>query len=375
MVAQLSKMATAVFLLAWASILAQQPWPPSQPGIDERSVDLTDAKTLPGLGSAQILGYPMHCSSEGDVFLEIYALVDDRTQPNFPDLYRVSPNGEVKRIARPTPTGIKVFDTGSFYAAGGVLVSLIRASDPDVTGAAGGSSGKNFLLAVSDKDGDHPSLIKLGLGFDPLKVAAFSSGTLVALGIDRSKNLPVLALLRSDGRLWRFLDLNLAAGERGVGAGPSQAGEQRKAKALPTSLSAAQFAPWGSDILMALPGINSAVYHIRESGVVEEVDVKLIPGTHLESILGVDGTDTWVIRAESAESTKKMGASNIVENPEQSLYEVDPHSGVLRRRLDVHGPRPGEVACAVGERLTAIYVGDPNQPEATDKLVYASASR
>jgi hypothetical protein len=82
-----------------------------------------------------------------------------------------------------------------------------------------------------------------------------------------------------------------------------------------------------------------------------------------------------VIRTRSAESAKKFLDSHIVENPEEFLYEVDPRSGELLRRLDVSGPTPGEVACAADGKLTAIYVGTPPQKGAPELIVFASAPR
>jgi hypothetical protein len=71
----------------------------------------------------------------------------------------------------------------------------------------------------------------------------------------------------------------------------------------------------------------------------------------------------------------KFLQSHVVENPEDSLYEVSSHSGETLNRLLVHGPHPGEVACAADGKLTALWVSWPEHAKAPDGILFASVLR
>jgi hypothetical protein len=332
------------------------------------------------LPTAEAISYPLTCSSEDRIFLGVYAFDQEGKEPltPFPDLYRVSPQREVKRISRPVPANYKHLDNPSFFAGEHTLVSLIRASQPIDKTNSQSLPVTDLFLAVTDADGDHPELIplKLPATFGVLKAAAFESGQFLVLGTDRKTFQPVVALVNHNGELKKYLDVFQESGEPGPAKEPDSADEKARQRTLLNLLGAAEFAPWGTDIVMAAPGVDkSSVYRFRASGVVDRVLLKLLNHEQVEGILGSGGKDTWVIRTRSAESARKFLDSHIVENPEEFLYEVDPRSGELLRRLDVAGPTSGEVACAADGKLTAIYVGKPPLTGAPELILFASAPR
>jgi hypothetical protein len=128
--------------------------------------------------------------------------------------------------------------------------------------------------------------------------------------------------------------------------------------------------------MMATPGLDGlAIYHFRASGQFERTDVTLPDDEEIDDILGSGGRDNWIIRTRTAATRKTMSDSHIVQNPRESLYEVNPRSGEVLRKLKVSGPVPGEVACAVDGKLAALYVAEAPQPGAPERLFFASATR
>jgi hypothetical protein len=339
--------------------------------IREHRVDLTATVALPGLpGNTGAIGYPITCSNDGDIYLTEVVYLDEKGDAPLPDLYRVSAGGEAKHLPRPAPTDFKQLSSPGFFAGNGVLVSVIDAYQPVDEQAAHAHPGGTTFLSLTDSAGDHPRLIRLDLSFDPYKAAAFGSGEIVVLGLDRKLYQPVVAMLNSDGQFRKYLDVFPKPEGATQDTEADSAQEKARRHALFFSIGAAQFAPWGSDVLMVAPGIdNSSVYHIRASGQVERIQIKLPNGEQVESVLGSSGKDDWVVRAISAESAKLMSGAHIVENPQEFFYEVNPRSGEILGKLVVAGPQPGEVVCAANGRLSAIFVGD------SDKLVLASAPR
>jgi len=365
-----------VQLIAAACALAQGPEATGNT-IREQRIELTSAVSLPWLPDTGMLGYPSTCSSDGDIYLgELVYDEKGGELSSIPDLFRVSPTGEVKHISMPVPTGFKAMDSPSFFAGRGVLVAVIRASWPTDGQGAQPHRGTTYFLSVTDADGGHPRLIRLDLGFGVDKAAAFEPGGFVVLGMDEKTFRPVVAMLNDAGQFDKCLDVFPHPDETAAGKEPDRAAETAREQNVFYSIGAAQFAPWGSDILMAAPGIdNSSVYHIRASGEVERVTLKLPNGEQLRSALGSGGKGDWVVRTRSAESAKKMAKVHLVVNPEEFLYEVNPRTGEVLRKLTVVGPSPGEVACAADGKLSAIYVAQPQPAGASETLVLASAPR
>ena len=345
---------------------------PRQPSLPEIEIDLTHTVRLSGLPVAGAFAYPFSCSSNGDLYAgELVLDQEGRAVSTIPDLYKVSPQASVKHITKPVPTAAyKQLDSPSFFAGGDTLVTLMRASRrKDQNGNV--RPGTDFFLSITDAEGDHPKLIRLDLDFNSVKTAVLGSGEFIILGLDRATFEPVVALLGPEGQFKKYLDVF----PRAEKAEEAPTSEDSRKRDLTFSVGAVQFAPWGTDILMTAPGIDtSSVYHFRASGQVERVRIKLPADQQLAGILGSGGRDSWVIRAQSAESAKMMAKVHVLENPEEFLYEVNPVNGELLRRLDVSGPLPAEIACAADGKLTAIYAGE-RQPGAPDQLALASTSR
>ena len=372
----LSGAAVFLQLISAACALAQGP-AALQTTLRDRPVELPNAAALPGLPDTGTFAPPFTCSSNGDIYISETGF-DENGRPvaPVPDLFKISPTGTVKRIPRPLPTDFKIFDSAGFFAGESTLVTVIRAAQPVDEHAAQAHPGATTFLSVTDPDGDHPRLIRLDLGFNMVKAAAFDSGGFVVLGLDLKSFQPAVAILNDDGQLERYLNLFSNADKPSAKGEPDSAAEKARQRAMFLSIGAAQFAPWGSDVLLVAPVIdNSSVYHIRASGQVERVPIRLPNGEQLESVLGSGMRDDWVVRTIAADSAKTLAKANLVENPQEFLYEVNPRSGEVLQRLAVTGPQPAGVACAANGKLSAIYMGDPQQPGAPGRLVLASAPR
>jgi hypothetical protein len=362
-------------LIAAACVLAQGSEAP-QMALREQRIELTNTVSLPGLPDTGMLGYTSTCSSDGDIYLGELVFDEKGGQLSpIPDLFKVSPTGGVKHIPMPIPKGFKDLDSSSFFAGRGILVAVIRASRPVDEQGAQAHPGTTYFLSVTDSDGGHPRLIRLDLSFGVDTAAAFESGGFVVLGMNRKTFRPVVAMLNDDGQFDKYLDV-FPQTDDAAGKEADPTAEKARQHTVLYSIGAVQFAPWGSDILMAAPGIdNSSVYHIRASGEVERISIKLPNGEQLRRALGSGGKDDWVVLSRSAKSAKKMAETHLVVNPEEFLYEVNPRSGEVLRKLTVVGPNPGEATCAADGKLSAIYVAEPQPTGASERLALASAPR
>jgi len=368
-------------------ILAQKPVATdkreSAPGVVlvSRSIDLGRIEALHGLPESTVVGYPLHCSTTGNTFFEVYGQADKPGVSYFPDIYRISDHGEVTKIAVPSPQDYKQIVAMGLFASEQRLIVLAQVGQPKDPNAHWNKDEKLFFLVTVAQDGSDQKLIKLALPFDPMKAAVFNSGEILILGMDPINLAPVLALLHSDGSVNRILDMDFgglgpSAGSKGIVAvKPGDSNSAALQRQMLGNLRTAQFVPWGAEILLVQPGTKQPVFRIKDSGISTAVSIHIPDSSLMESILGSGEKDTWVVRTDSEGSMAKVANGGVAENSPQELFEANPFTGEIIDRLDVRGPQPGEVSCAANHTLSAIYYGLPSKPDVPDQLTYASSLR
>lgn len=348
--------------------------------IRTRSIDLTHVERLAGLPAATVIASPELCSSDGTLFPEIYGSGDKPGVLDFPEIYSISEGREVKKLSLKLPTEYQHMSLQSFYPGRNELVSLLQVFQPKAPDAEVKRGQKIFFLSVADRDGGEQKLVPLNLDFKPAKVAIFDSGGVVALGVDTLNLQPVLALLHADGSLDRRIDLDprTYAGSQELDQIYQRKDGKSQASApggpLTGALNNAQFIPWGENILLVQPGSKLPVYELRDSGQLRAVTIKPPKGL-MDRILPSDARDTWVMVTKDVAAFEKVANGGVVENPAESLYEVDPQTGEVIDQLSVKGPMAGEVACAAHGKLSLLYYGLPPTETGAEQMTYASAPR
>jgi hypothetical protein len=367
----------SIALAQKSSIPTRQAGTAPQPQLPNRTLDLTHVESLPGLPAWTSTGSPI-CSSDGTTFAEVYAVSGKPETALFPEIYSISDQREIKKLSLLTPTGYKYFLLQSLFPTEHGLVALIQADQPKASDGSAQEKGLVSFLSTMDRDGDEKEIVKLDLAFEPAKAAILDSGEFLIVGTDRANFNPVLALVHADGSLDRILDLDTRSYGLSKDLGRINGGKatdsnttalQRRTQ---SALSAAQFVPWGSEIVLLQPGSNFPVYRFSRSGLQGAVTIKLPDGFLLDSILGSSEKDSWVVLTKDASSFQKVATGGVVENPTQHIFEVNPHTGEVIDQLSVKGPQPGEVSCAANGKISVVYYGSPQQANA---LTYASAPR
>ncbi len=347
-----------------------------------KTLDLSSGKVLLGLPPSTVMGYPLRCSSDGTLFVEVYADSNRRNVNLVPDLFSISDHLDVKRLNRQLPTGYKRVYVRSMFPGEHVIASLVEGYGKIDPAGSGDPNGKSYFIATTDRIGGSSKLIELDLKFEPLKVAILDSGKFIVLGIDLQNIVPLLALLNEDGSLSRMIDLD----NRGYdgsseldhiysGRADEATTTSRRLK-IAGALSRASLVPFGSKILLVQAGSLLPVYVLSDSGEESAITVSLPAGMLIDDILGSDHNETWIVRTQSLDSYQKFQKDHIVQNPDQRLFEVDSRTGKTLRSLAVKGPQVAEVSCAANKKLSSIYY-DPKQPSDadTDQLILAESPR
>jgi hypothetical protein len=313
--------------------------------------------------------------------MQVFADSANPKVATFPTIYSISEKLEVGKIQLQTPSGYKVSSLRSFYPAASKVAGLVLATQPMDPSQPTPRGKKYPFLSIADRDGSSQKLITLDLPFEPVKAAMFDSGEFLVLGVDTANIQPVLALLDSDGSLKKMLDLDIRNysnssdikqnfDPKNVGT-PTAETQQTLLKAL----NVAQFVPSGANILLIQPGSALPVYRFTSKGLTRTVNIKPPDGSLIDTILASSERDSWVVRTKNGRTFQRVSTGNVVENPSESLYQVDPLTGSITARIEVKGPQPGEVNCATNRTVSAIFYGLPEDGDTPTHLTYASAPR
>ncbi len=346
-----------------------------------RNLDLTRVESLVGLPASTVIGYPQRCSSDGYIFLQVYADASTPDVAYTPRIYRISSQREVKKIPLPLPSEFKVASSLSFFPSEDGLITLLQVSQPTDPAAPSRRGERIFFLSITDRDGGHQKLINLNLGIDPAKAAMFSSGQILIVGSDTANLEPVLALLKTDGTLDSRLDLDerqFDSSEELHKLNKSKSSDSNtlaRQRFVTSSLNNAVFTPWGDEILLVQPGSKLPVFRIHASGQINTVSINIPEGNLINSILGSGSEDSWVVTARSPTIFQNFAKNGVVENIQEQIFEVDPLTGNVIDQLSVKGPHPSEISCAANKKLSVFYYGNPPKENVSDQLTYASAQR
>jgi hypothetical protein len=376
--------------LATLPLAAQQSTPKSPPvGAPpwrQRALGFHDIKPLLGLSDWQMQGM-VHCSNSGAAFINFRL---DHSSSWDDDLYSVSPAAEVKHLPRKIPSGYSL-SLSDFFVAEHTLVTLYRAERRDDGDTTSPPRDVRYFLSTSDYDGDQASLVSLDVKFKPLKVALFGSGDFLVLGWDEGNLLPLLAVVKPDGTIRRFIDLDRRTAQFYKAYSPIKEAESASDTHPDlATLQRAAFVPFGSQVMLTYPGTTKG---FRILGPVSEdrtIPAAFPGGFVLHDVLPAGDRQTLVLRVEEKPDFPPAGKDDAASKPTLRIFEMSLYTGLLLREFTFDKPSVADVACAPTNRLTAIFydtVANVVQPadangnkatqstESATQLVIATAPR
>ena len=327
----------------WAQGSAPAAVPAKPRGPTQRGIKFSDGKIVPGMppGGSRAM---MHCTDDNTAFFNLSAGSGGNLS-SVPELYSISTGGEVKHLLRKMPVDFSSVSVRDFYVTEHTLVTLLEAVKQDDESSR--VRERDYFLSVSDHDGDLAKLLSLDSRFKPLKIALFGSGDYLLLGWDEGNLLPKLALLKDDGTIRRFIDLDEHKAEtKSDGWG----------KVDMKMLQGAAFVPFGNEILLTYPGTTKAAIVLNAVGDVRAVPIGIPGGFVLRDVL-YSGTRGWTlaVRVKAAEDVNKKKSDEEEQAPPERLFEESSQSGAILREFTFERPKVSEVTCAASSSLTAIF--------------------
>jgi hypothetical protein len=248
-----------------------------------------------------------HCSDAGVTFVDLYGGSALPGSPDLPELFSVSRGGEVKSVHRMMPSDFTDVSIRDFFAADHTLVTLLEAVKHDDHTDTSIPREVRYFLSLSDYDGGFAKLLSLELRFKPLKVALFGSGDFIVLGWDETNLLPLLALLKEDGTVRRFVDLDYRHHPEfyATYGSSKEAESSEQGRAALALLQRAEFVPYGSQVLLTYPGTAKSVSVLSAVGEDRSIPTELPGGFVLHDVLVSGAGYPLILRAQPMEVSGK----------------------------------------------------------------------
>jgi hypothetical protein len=318
-----------------------------------------------------VLGLPLgsstaraHCATDGTAFYDLASSGTSAGQA----LYGVSPEGGVKHVLRKLPIDYTEVLVRDFFAGDQQMVTLLEADKRDGGADAGPPRATDYFLSLEDQAGDSSDLVLLSVRFKPVKVARFGAGDVMMLGWDEGNELPVLAMVKEDGTIRRFIDFD---DPRRPGTREDQIqAEEAAARERVTfkTLEGATFVAYGTEVLLTYPGTTKAVLAMGASGETRSIPIQIPPGYVLSDVLASSGgRATLVVRVKEADERTKPDPAEAAK-PKMMLIEYDSVHGSRIGRIVFDKPAVADVTCAPNSSLVAIF------PDAIPDVDHAASS-
>ncbi len=302
------------------------------------------------------------CSSDGLSYFDPF--INATGNSRVLDLYGVNASGEVRHLSRTAPIEFTNVIHRDFFPGDAALVTLMEAQKRDSDDADARVRETQYFLSVQDHDGDGKKMIALDVPFKPLKVGQFGSGEFLVLGWEGANELAQLAILKEDGTLRRFVDVD----ERPAGA---QAKAARREGATLASLTGAAFVPFGRSVLLTFPGTVRPIFVFHGSGSGSPLALEIPAGWQLHDVLNSGFGMTLVARVQEMRDAE-TGNVGKAEAPRQRMFEFNAFTGRRIREFSFDNVPIAAVTCAAGRSLAAIFeqpVGDAGKDDKAMELV------
>jgi hypothetical protein len=348
----------------------------AKPAWRAKEISFRDAKPVVGLPG----GGPhprMDASVDGSVFVSVY---DDTQLMKGSEVYSVSLDGEVKHLMQlMPPAGFDLVAKIDSFATQHEYVTLLGGEKYENGDRDKPIKETRYFLSLTELDGSDGKLLPLDVKFKPLKVAMFDSGGFLLLGWDEANLIPELALLKDDGSLRRFVDLDNRATDGGFDALSMKSAMKPETVEL---LERTNFSQFGKDVLLAQMDAAAPVHDLSAVGEDRKIPVNYPAGWVMHDVLAGPTQWTMMVRMQPVQRGKDTPQGNY-----QRLFEVDAAHGSLVREFTFETPSVTNVTCAPAGKIAAMYLrpvpgasqpGDAangQKPQQTLELVVATAPR
>jgi hypothetical protein len=327
------------------------------------TIYLKVASTIPVPGISESLLTTALCGSDHSVVLRVAGLA------GIGDLVSISSDGQ--QVVRFSAFKVRDIDNPKFYQyfiGGSDVYVLTRSSKPtDETMKLRTPNGdiitqrkfstKDYIVQFQ-RDGTFLRSVALDVPFTPQQIGAFPSGGFLVAGAAKDGSFrPVVALVKSDGQLDRYLELKgdiraAQAGKKEDAKDPvalprwSTHGTENK-QSLTVAENLSLVVADGRNLLLLRSGQKTPIFSVSPGGEVRAIVPDVPPGFTLYDLRA--GQNIWVALYTHPHSDDPKDASVNIET-----YALDPVSGKAIARYVYPGFIGLGLACSDGLDFTVL---------------------
>ncbi len=317
---------------------------------------------ISGLRASPVLESPMQCA-DGATYVRMF------DPPDFVNsrLYSISGSGEVHGFSPDAVNELFDVNVRNYYPTGRDLIMLVSATrsseKKQMSFALPDGSRKevlrytgehhNFMLSF-DHEGSYKGAVELPAHLTIDRVAAFANGNFLGIGTDNQTHELRLVLLGSDGAIIKYVDVPRALAKQGEAEKKKIPGSGNFGSGNFGMVPYSQLLPFQDFIMVVAADSTMPVLEVSPGGAVRSVRLQLPPKAVIHGF--IPSSTHWYVRTSPA---GKGALNTATDTADVALYEFNPSSGQLVRRLLPEGVTADDIGCADGEDFIA-FTPDEN---------------
>ncbi|MGA2539127.1 MAG: hypothetical protein ABSF53_24180 [Terracidiphilus sp.] len=270
----------------------------------------------------------------------------------------LTPSGDVVRFAHEGIPGLRNFFPELRYFVSSSRVYTLEAAEIYDPANPDQKIGLAHLIFIFDYKGAFQGFVRLEPGLNPINIAAFSSGDILVVSLDKLNQTTRLLIIDPAGRLVKELklfdeDYALKLQLGGQVESPDSASDR---KTLWNALALAHWMPFGENLLMSPSEAHLPLIELNENGVVRSTNVVLPDNATIggifessDRIYHVLATTKQVNQTQTSTGASPAGQTYFIPT---EIDDINPGDGSIMKRVKF--ARELRPACVRDESYTFV---------------------
>ncbi|MFZ0661781.1 MAG: hypothetical protein WAM66_03750 [Acidobacteriaceae bacterium] len=292
------------------------------------------------------------CAPDGTLFMEMEGISPGEWWDYA--LHSLTDGTEDVRYAASVASGYQriSFPSPYYFASDDAVVTVMSAAplENSLEESQGTVPQEVTVALIYDRKGTLERVVPIPPKIDPQSIGMYSSGDLLVISKDASRNRLSLLVLDHDGDIKNELSLF----DYDYDAKRKVGNKQPLAKDVDAA-AIIQIVPDGDNLLLVPQLTQATVIEVNEQGIVRATDLKLPPGYLIRSLFPSDGPYWTVSTFDHVkvlhEKTSKEGYPVFYNGP---LFQFNSFDGSLVRRINLPPKLNAKILCVHNGEFTAM---------------------
>ena len=262
----------------------------------------------------------------------------------------LTPSGNVVQFAHTDIPGLRNFIPEIRYFVSASRVYTLESADIYDPVDPTKTLGRAHVILIYDYEGAYKGMVRLEPGLNPLNIAAFPSGDILVVALDKLNQTTRLLIIDQAGRPVKELKLFDDDYARKLQLGEKAEKSASAIRSVWTQLSVAHWVPFGENLLMSPSLGRLPLIEIDEDGIVRSTNVTLPDNASISGILESSDKIYHVVGSQAIPAAG-LSSQESFFNPTE-IDDIYPGDGTILKRVKfAHGLRP---VCVQGDSYTLV---------------------